>query len=62
MIKKLFYMIVLGLIGYLIFMPTAIDQNKTEFEDAGALNTSVFDFLDPNQNQNGQDNTTDDES
>jgi len=47
MIKKLLYIIVLGIIGYLIFMPTIIEQNKAEFEEAGITQTSVFDFLRP---------------
>ena len=54
MIKKLFYLIVLGLIGYIIFMPMAIEQNNEK--------TSIFDLLEANNNEKSQDDTTDDES
>lgn len=45
MIKKLIYILILGAIGFWIFMPHAIEQTKEEFEAAGVTNTSILDFM-----------------
>lgn len=62
MLKKLIYLILVGIIGYMIFVPMAVEKQKDMFQDAGVSNVSVFDFLKPNQYQDDQNNSTEDES
>jgi hypothetical protein len=47
MIKKLFFLILLGALGYILFMPSALEQTQSEFQEAG-LDASVLELLDSN--------------
>jgi hypothetical protein len=58
--SKIILTIVSLIIGLLIIYPSAVDQKREELEDAG-LNTSVFELLDPDTNQNSQSDSTNNE-
>lgn len=47
MIKKLFFIIILGAIGYILFMPSALEQVQSEFEVTDTQ-ASVLELFDSN--------------
>lgn len=49
MVKKLFFILILGALGYVLFMQDVVDQTKSQLEEGGA-DASVLQLLDSDQN------------
>lgn len=58
-LKNLVLLFILGIFVYSYLLPALVDQKQKEWEENGM--GSVFDALDPNQDEQGQSDATHDE-
>ena len=59
MIKKILFFLIVGGIGYIIFIPPLLQEIKSDIN--GNTEASILEFLDTNTDQQNQSDSTDDE-